>query len=185
MKFRLEQLVENTGSITVIALLILVVLTLIGVGATTTSEIELQIAGNQKFHLIAFENADSGVYVTPKLISSCIDNNDEQSFPDVTYLGSGGTFYRELLGFDAYDSARDVRFVVTGFNVDVDVTRLGVQYITGGGIEFGSGAEGIGVGSPGGVSILYDIDSSGSGPGSSVANISGVYRKVIGVPGGL
>lgn len=185
MKFRLGQLVENTGSITVIALLILVVLTLMGVGATTTSEIELRIAGNQKFHLIAFESADSGVYVTPKLISSCLENNDEQSFPDVTYLGSGGTFYRELLGFDAYDASRDVRFVVTGFNADVDVSRLGVQYNTGSGVEFGSGAEGIGVGSPGGVSILYDIDSLGDGPSSSVANVSGVYRKVVGVPGGL
>jgi hypothetical protein len=156
-----------------------------GVGATTTSEIELQISGNQKFQLIAFENADSGVYVTPKLISTCIDNNNEQSFSEVTYLGNGGTFYREIMGFEAYDSDRDVRFDVTGFGVDVDVTRLGVQYITGGGIEFGSGAEGIGVGSPGGVAILFDIDSLGAGPSSSVANVAGVYRKVVGVPGGL
>ena len=185
MKCISGKLAENTGSITVIALLILVALTILGVGATIISGIELQIAGNQKFHLIAFENADSGVYVTPKLISACIDNNDEQSFSDVTYLGSGDTFYRELMGFDSYDSSRDVRFVVTGFNVDVDVTRLGVQYITGGGIEFGSGAEGIGVGSPGGVSILYGIDSLGAGPSSSVANVAGVYRKVVGVPGGL
>jgi hypothetical protein len=185
MRFKSGQLVENTGSITVIALLILVVLTIIGVGATTTSQIELQIAGNHKFHLIAFENADSGVYVTPKLISACIDNNDEQSFSEVTYLGSGDTFYRELMGFDANDSSRDIRFVVTGFNVDVDVTRLSVQYITGGGTEFGSGAEGIGVGSKGGVAILYDMDSLGAGPGSSMANVAAVYRKVIGVPGGL
>jgi hypothetical protein len=176
---------ENAGSTTVIALLILVVLTILGVGASITTGIELQIAGNHKFHLIAFENADSGVYVTPKLISTCLDNNDEQSFSDVTYLGSAGTFYRELMGFDAYDASRDVRFVVTGFNVDVDVSRLGVQYNTGSGVEFGSGAEGIGVGSSGGVSILYDIDSLGSGPSSSVANVSGVYRKVVGVPGGL
>ncbi len=185
MRFISGKLVENRGYTTVIALLILVVLTILGVGATITTAIELQIAGNQKFQLIAFQNADSGVYVTPKLISTCIDNNDEQTFSDVTYLGSDGTFYRELMGFDAYDASRDVRFVVTGFNVDVDVSRLGVQYNTGSGVEFGSGAEGIGVGSLGGVSILYDIDSSGSGPSSSVANVSGVYRKVVGVPGGL
>lgn len=185
MKLTLGPLSKNTGSITVVALLILVVLTIIGVGATTTSDIELQIAGNQKFHLIAFESADSGVYVTPKLISSCIDNNGEQTFPGVTYLGNPDTFYREIMGFDAHDSDRDVRFVVTGHNVDVDVNRLGVQYITGGGTEFGSGAEGIGVGSPGGVAILYDIDALGDGPGFSVANVAGVYRKIVGVPGGL
>ena len=176
---------ENKGSITVIALLILVVLTILGVGATITSGIEIQIAGNQKYNLIAFENADSSVYVTPKLISACIDNNDEQTFSDVTYLGSTGTFYRELMGFDSNDSSRDVRFVVTGYSVDVDVSRLGVQYITGGGVEFGSGSEGIGVGSVGGVAILYDMDSLGSGPNSSAVNIAGVYRKVLGVSGGL
>ena len=149
-----HQIAGNTGSITVFALLILVVLTIIGVGATTTSEIELQIAGNQKFNLIAFENADSGVYVTPKLISACLEYNGDQSFPDVTYLGSSDTFYRELMGFDPHDSESDVRFVVGGSNVDVDVNRLGVQYIKGGSIEFGSGSEGIGVGSPGGIAIL-------------------------------
>lgn len=176
---------KNKGSVTLVALLVLVALTILGVGATITSGIEIQIAGNQKYHLIAFENADSGVYVTPKLISTCIDNNDEQTFSDVTYLGSGGSFFRELMGFDSYDSSRDVRFVVTGYDVDVDVNRLGVQYITGSGIEFGSGSEGIGVGSPGGVAILYDMDSLGSGPSSSKANIAGIYRKVVGVPGGL
>ena len=180
-----EKLAKDRGSATVIALLILVVLTVLGLGASMLSGIELQIAGNQKFSLIAFENADSGVYVTPKLISACIENNDELSLPEVTYLGSTGDFYRELMGFDPHDSDRDVRFDLSGFDVDVDVTRLGVQYITGGGIEFGSGSEGIGVGSQGGVSILYDVDALGSGPSSSVANVSGVYRKVIGVPGGL
>jgi hypothetical protein len=176
---------DSTGSITVVALLILVVLTIIGVGATTTAEIELQIARNQKFNLIAFENADSGVYITPKLISSCLEYNDDQSFTDVTYLGRPGTFYREIMGFDPHDSASDVRFAVTGSNVDVDVNRLGVQYITGGSIEFGSGSEGVGVGSPGGIAILYDINSLGDGPGSSRANVAGVYRKLVGVPGGL
>jgi Tfp pilus assembly protein PilX len=179
------KIADSEGSITVVALLILVVLTIIGVGATTTAEIELQIAGNQRFNLIAFENADSGVYVTPKLISACIEYNDDQSFTDVTYLGSPGTFYREIMGFDPHDSDSDVRFVVTGSNVDVDVNRLGVQYITGGSIEFGSGSEGVGVGSPGGIAIFYDIDSFGEGPGSSQANVAGIYRKLVGVPGGL
>jgi hypothetical protein len=119
------------------------------------------------------------------LISACIEYDDDQSFTDVTYLGSPGTFYREIMGFDPHDSDGDVRFVVTGSNVDVDVNRLGVQYITGGSIEFGSGSEGVGVGSPGGIAIVYDLNSFGDGPGSSKANVAGVYRKLVGVPGGL
>ena len=71
------------------------------------------------------------------------------------------------------------------FSIDVDVNRTRVQHLAGGGVEFASGAEGIGVGSAGGVAIFYALDSLGNGPASSVSDIGGVYRKVIGVPGGL
>lgn len=185
MKLCSRYLTGENGSVMVVALLILVVLTMIGVAATTTTEVEIQIAGNRKFHTIAFLHADSGVYATPKHISACLDNNDEQDVAGVSYLGSDGTFYREIMGFDPWDAARDIRFTLSGFNVDVDVNRTGIQHIAGGGAEFASGAEGISVGSAGGVAILYDIDSLGDGPVSSASNIVGAYRKVVGVPGGL
>jgi Tfp pilus assembly protein PilX len=98
MRYLFEKARGNEGSVTVIALLILVVLTILGVAATITSRTEVQIAGNDRFRIIAFENADSGVYTTPKVISACIDNNTEQAFASVTYLGSSGTFYNEIMG---------------------------------------------------------------------------------------
>jgi hypothetical protein len=175
------------GSALVVALIILVVLTIIGISATSTTQTEIQIAGNEEFHKIAFYYADSGVYATPKLISLCIDNDSEQSLTGtgMTYLGDDGTFYRELMGFDPWDEDRDVRFTMNGFNVDVDVRRAGVQNIAGGGVEFASGAEGIGVGSMGGVAVLYAMRSQGNGPASSLAGVEAVYRKVMGIPGGL
>ena len=185
MTLSFKRLGDEEGSVIVVALFILVILILIGISATKTTEIEIQIAGNQKFHDIAFYHADSGVYSTPKLISACLDNGAEQDAAEITYLGSSGTFYREIMGFDLYDSDRDVRLTLGGFNVDVDVNRIGQETLPGGGAEFGSGAEGIGVGSAGGVAILYDVDSLGQGPGSSQSNVAVVYRKIMGVAGGL
>ena len=184
MKSRIK---NQEGSALIIALLVLVLLTIMGMAATRTSENEIRKARNQLFLRVAFNHADSGVYATPKLISDCVDNDVEPglSGTGVSYLGTSGTFYREVMGFDGWDTDKDVRFTLGGFNVDVDVNRTSTGYLAGGGVEFASGAEGVGAGSAGGVAIFYDMDSVGDGPSTSESNIGGVYRKVVGVAGGL
>jgi hypothetical protein len=173
------------GSVLVIALLMLALLTVIGIAATTTSRIELQISGNNRFHKQALYHADSGVYTTPKLVSACIDDAAEQAVSSGGYTPNDGTFYREVMGYDPHDAASDVQYVISGFNVDVDVNRLGQVSIPGGSTEFGSGAEGVGSGSISGIGVLYGIDSVGHGPAFARSNVTGEYRKVIGVAGGL
>jgi len=55
---------NEDGSVLVIALIILVLLTLLGISATTTSQIEIQIAENERSHKIAFYAAEAaGAYV--------------------------------------------------------------------------------------------------------------------------
>ncbi len=51
---------NEDGSALVISLIMLVLLTLIGISASTTSEIELKISGNDKLHKMAFYTAESG-----------------------------------------------------------------------------------------------------------------------------
>jgi len=106
----MKLLVKEQGSVMIIALLILALLTIIGISAAKTSGIEIQIAANEKFHKIAFYNADSGIYVTPKLISLCIDSGEiQQGLSKITYLDSSGDpdptdstlddiFYYEIMG---------------------------------------------------------------------------------------
>ena len=53
---------EN-GSITVLALILLALLTLLGISATMTSSLEVQIAGNDDRHKKAFYEADGGTEV--------------------------------------------------------------------------------------------------------------------------
>ena len=90
------------------------------------------------------------------------------------------------MGFDAYDSGvSDFAYFLSGATVQVDVERTRVEQIAGGGAEFGSGAEGVGGGSQGGVAIYYTIDSLGYGPASAISNLEGEYRLVPGVAGGL
>jgi hypothetical protein len=173
------------GSVLVIALLMLALLTVVGIAATTTSRIELQISGNNRFHKQALYHADSGVYTAPKLVSACIDDAAEQAITSGGYTPDDGTFYRETMGYDSHDAAPDVRFVISGFNVDVDVNRLGQVSVPGSSTEFASGAEGVGSGSISGIGVLYEMDSVGRGPAFANSNVVGVYRKVIGVAGGL
>jgi hypothetical protein len=51
---------NEKGTALIVALLILVLLTLMGISATTTSTIEVQMAGNEKFYEMAFYSAESG-----------------------------------------------------------------------------------------------------------------------------
>jgi hypothetical protein len=193
---------NQRGSALVVTILILAILTLIGISVTNTTRIETIIAGNEKFHKIAFYNADTGVHVTPKLISYCVDNGEaQQGLTNINYLDDNGDpdatintldiFFYELMGFDAllgrpaHDAVCDTSFFQDGHEVEVDIDRSGQQSLAGGGVEFASGAEGIGVGSAGGVALLYTLDSYGDGPATAESEIVGVYRKVVAVAGGL
>jgi Tfp pilus assembly protein PilX len=180
-----KQQKSERGSVLIVALFILVILTLLGIMATTTTETEIHIAGNEKFHKIAFQNADSGVYSSPKVISAAFDAGAAPTWAGVTYLAPANTFYREIMGFDPHDAAPDIAFILGGYDITVDVNRVGQEIIPGGSAEFGSGAEGVGSGSSGGVGILYDIDSLGEGPSAALSNVDAMYRKVIGTAGGL
>lgn len=176
---------DEQGSVMVVALLVLIILTVIGIGANNTTSTDIQIAANEKFHKLAFYNADAGVYATPKLISDAIDSGANPSGTGFTYLDTGtDKFFRELMGYDTNDSDRDIRFVLGGRNVELDVQRNRAESLAGGGAEFAAGAEGIGSGSSGGFATYYDLDSFGDGPSSATSNVGATYRKV-NVPGGL
>lgn len=188
---------NENGNALIIVVLLLAMLTLVGLFAMNTSKTEIDIAALDKFHKIAFHNADSGLYTTPKLISACLAAGAQVVTPGIAYYNettqlyeaqgnSGdGTFYNEVMGFNPADPENDIRMRLAGENVDVDVARGKQRSIAGSGIEFGAGIEGYGTGSSGGVIIPYALTSNGQGLGSSVSVVSGVYRKVVGTPGGL
>ena len=54
-----DTLNNENGSVIVIALLMLAIVTIIGIAATRTSETELRFAGKEKFHKLSFYAADA------------------------------------------------------------------------------------------------------------------------------
>jgi hypothetical protein len=194
---------NEKGSTLLVAILILLVLTLLGLAAMTTSVTDIHIAANEKAQKIAFYHSDSGVYALPKLISRIVNDSAAVKLSDEGWLhgtddpglaysdGDGDTgdhFFRQIMGYDTYDNGWDVEFYLDGDTVkevDLDVEKLRTVNIAGGGVEFASGAEGMGIGSVGGVGIIYGEDSLGQGPRSSQSNVYAEYRKVLGMPGGL
>jgi hypothetical protein len=200
MKLSYYILKDETGSPLLIAVLMLLFLSLIGISANRTTDIELHIAGNDKSYKTAFYNADSGIYTTPKFISRAINikatpdlgKTDNFSFYDPSvYLNpgtdddgsTGTTFYRQLVGFDAYDDgAVDLQFKFDNtFPVKIDTRRVKALSVAGGGAEFGSASAGAGVSMKG---ILFEINSFGNGPDNSESNISADYQKILGTAGG-
>jgi len=196
MKTMNSYIQDDSGSVTIItAILILVILTLIGLAAMDTTTVELQIAGNDQRSRIAFFNADSGVYGVPKIISRIVDiSNPVGVANEADSIAAGaawdattdrGTFFDQVMGYDPYDPTLDVVLGQGGFSTQVDVERVRSRVLAGGGAEFASGTEGIGVGASGGVAVYYELDSWGQSTRGAVSNVIADYRKVVGVPGGL
>ena len=196
MKTIKSHIQDESGSLTIIAaIMVLLVITLVGISAMDTTTVELQIAGNDQRSRIAFYNADSGVYGIPKIISRIIDTSDPVGIAGETDSIATGvdwdastnqvTFYNQVMGYADYDWLPDVTMGQGGFNTEVDVERIRSKVLAGGGAEFASGVEGIGVGTTGGVAVYYELDSMGQSTRGAVSNVIADYRKVVGVAGGL
>lgn len=178
---------NEDGFVLIVALFVLILLTIIGISATNTSTIDLQISQNDKAYKIAFYHADGGIYPAAKLISQTVEDGSVITGGDlgnISYLsGDTSIFFNQVMGYDTYDGGTlDMQFTLGGYQVNVDVQRTGSQTLVGGGAEFASGAEGVGGGT---VAVNFNIDSFGSGPSNASSNVIATYRKVVGVPGGL
>jgi Tfp pilus assembly protein PilX len=193
---------DEQGSVIIVALVILVLLTIIGLSASSTTSIETQIAGNEKFQKAAFNNADSGVPVTAKLVTAMLTTNSEPAIANVTYLMPGitpGTVVTDTSNkvIDqlsagapsstvAYDNRSDIQLSFSGNNTaSIDIQRTGQSPVAGSEIGGASGYESIGGGSAGGgTEIYYNLNSTGQGPSNSQSVITANYRKVVGIDAG-
>jgi Tfp pilus assembly protein PilX len=169
---------SEEGSIMVITLLVLTILTLIGIGANDTTTTDIQIAANEKFYKMAFYHADGGIYSTPKLISEALEAGANPSGTSFSYLDAGAdALFDELMGYEDNDADTDVSFSLGGQNVNVDLQRGDSENLSGGEADFPSGTVA-------GFYTNFNLDSFGNGPNNTTCNVGATYRKVF-VPGGL
>lgn len=184
----------------------LAILTIIGISASNTTDVELNIAGNDKSYRTAFFGADSGNFATAKRVSRILDTSDKPipaANPKDGLMYNGTTadvFYEKVLGFKYgagiyWDSAPDINFTLGGVvpaaasvglpetKVAVDLKRLKQYAPAGEAAEFGTGAEGIG-----GKTIIvipYALASAGETADQTKARIRCGYFKYFGLPGGI
>ncbi len=185
---------DEFGHILPISLMILVVLSLLGAAAIVTSTTDVEIAGNEKQYHMAFYTADGGADIAPRIIWDTMSLYDEPSYGSNVSVRNG--FLDELMNFDTSNNDGSTDSPLT--NPDIQITNLtpihtvsididtdpNVIYMPGGGMEFGSGFEGIGGGaSSGGTATLYTIDSLSRGPKNTTSTVRNRYLYVFGIGG--
>ncbi len=193
MKGRWCQMNNSNGGVTIAALLILAVLTIIGISSISTSNMEVKIATNDKVHKMAFYAADGGSQLGTELLelniacASGFAGDDLAITDDITVVdrdfwmqavapGSVGSF--------PSDTERDVLINnAAGTHTNLSIfgaTAFGV----GGAIEMAAGYEGKGKGAAGGgVSLLYEIHSQHLGLQNSESVVAIEWRHNIGSEG--
>ena len=205
LKRFLSRMVGNDrGVVLIFALVLMLVLTIIGSSATMTSQIDLKISGNTKVIRTSFYVADGGIMLSPKVISRIITDRalpTALQTPLITYddwekvVGEDPVLLKKIMGFSMDNAYQDADEITADITVDqatlgsmaVDLTRVATRYLSGGGVEFASGTEGVGVGGAASAAIIYRLDSwgiVGTAPKSTSSNIVALYRKVAGVAGG-
>jgi hypothetical protein len=159
---------NQRGNALVFALLMLVVLTLLGIAALTTTTVELQIAGNDKVTKRSFYAADGGTEMGSELLEQ---NIEERSWLDDTDRGTvrvaNGLFYLNQKSNTPdplqipTDSNRDAFYPNTA-TLSTPHTNIKVrgrtELSTGGAIQLAAGYEGKGKGAAGGGAwVMYDV----------------------------
>ena len=161
MKDIFSPLTNEKGSALILALLILVLLTLMGISATTTSTIEVQMAGNEKFHDMAFYAAESGWQTSLNWL--------DRQYPAVT----------QNLGWDEESET----FIEANYNTpdyivlaedndteySVKIEFVGTRAVPGYGTNFRR--------------FNYRVDSAGIGPGNARSEVRVVAGKIFDTEG--
>jgi len=194
---------SQRGTAIIMAMLILLVLSVIGVYAVSTSTVETKITGQERGFQEAFYTADSGepigLYVTNLILHDDPQTVGAMAAPwssvvHASLLGIGGELYTNARNPDEpqtgtadIDSAgQSAALGLPGYVLLlVDIDRLQSQHLPGGGVEFASGYESIGQGGGGDVGVLYAVDAVGRyGLRGAESRVNVGYLYVPGLAGG-
>ena len=184
---KIESIRQNEhGSVMVVTMLILLLLTIIGVSAIDTTTTEVLIATNEQLHKIAFYAADGGSEAGTVLLE---DNVAERDWVDGDEIGSikvlNGAFYQNGLAEDGNpsDTNRDA-FFPSGYMGAETHTNLkfrgAAQLAEGSATQLAAGYEGKGKGAAsGGVWLIYEVRAQHVGVRNSRATIHTRWRHVM------
>jgi Tfp pilus assembly protein PilX len=161
---------QQQGAALVIAVLILLVLTVVGIYAVTTSTLETKIAGSERVLQEAFHAADGGVDYGRHVIELFLTSNDPD-LPDGASVDENA-FRAEILGTNTGDPP-SVEAEIGKCDMEIKVERIKAEEATGYPDEFGLPA------SEKQITIYYLVDSKSSGTAGASSEIEANYRRVV------
>ena len=177
---------SQDGMVLIVSLLLLLVATVVGITALSTSTTKVMIAGNQRLSEMNFSSADGGISASVPIIETTA--YDRTVSATYAALVISADFTNEITGALAQDgdtasASPDIRFALgsgtfaTTVSVDVDYLYAGSP--AGSAIEFASGYEGFGKGAgSGGAEVYYTVNSLSEGDAGSESGVYAVYRYV-------
>lgn len=184
---------NERGVALVFALVLMLVVTIIGSSATMTSQVDLKISGNTKVIRTSFYVAEGGIQLAPKVIGRIIADRALPTLSDTPLLTyDTDNLLDKIMGYiEDDDPGTDTTDIVmnqgTQGDLSLDLRRTRTEYLSGGGVEFAAGTEGVGVSGASNAAVHYNLLSTGTvgtAPRTTVAQIASQYRKVVGVAGG-
>ncbi|MFT5728335.1 MAG: hypothetical protein ACI8PB_002488 [Desulforhopalus sp.] len=192
---------NEDGFVLVVALMVMVILSLIGIAGLNTSTFEQQIAGNDWNAKRSFYKADGGISTGSELLEqnfNCATGFTGTGFVENFITVNNKTFSTNytlsstsIVGnLDApasnYDAAYPSATIGVLPSLDVGYIFFGgaTQVLPGGALQMAAGYEGKGKSAgQGGVAKLVDIYSQFLGPRSSEAIILSNWRHIVGTEG--
>jgi Tfp pilus assembly protein PilX len=185
----------DSGGALVVAMMIMAVLTILGISAIKTSNIEVWIGGNEKLYQRAFYAANGAAELAPRVIRDTIYAGQSPQYDPSSDVSVRDGLLDELLNFTSQNNDGDTDSPqnnpdvaigsalypsVSGVGIDVD-RDVQVMALPGGAMEFGAGYEGAGAGtSTGGAAILYRIEATSSGPKYTSSTVQTRYLYILG-----
>ena len=191
----LETFNSEKGIVLIVSLLLLLVATVVGITALSTSTTNVMMTGNQLLSERAFAAADSGIFVSAPIIDDTA-YNPAVSATYAPLVVSTVDFINEIKGGSIMDvdcpvtsptcfpAAPDIQYTLgaagaTPITVSVDVDYLYAALGAGCAIEFASGYEGLGKAMGSGCGeIYYDVLSVGQGTLGSESSVCSLYKYI-------
>ena len=179
---------HQDGLVTIAALFFLIVLTIMGTSAISTSNMEVQMATNDEIHKMTFYAADGGADLGSELVElniACPSGfaSDDLEIGDINIIDRD-FWLQKTATDDPTDTDRDVRIGDDAGN-HTNLSILGTtSFGVGGAIEMAAAYEGKGkAAASGGVTLKYEIYSQHLGFAHSESIVALHWQHVVGNEG--
>jgi Tfp pilus assembly protein PilX len=165
---------NEKGYILVTVLLLMVVLTIVGLAAISTSSLENMLSGNIRLKALNLAQADGATELTTGLIQRVVRNMDAVGYANLNLVPNAAGLANELRSVYFDTDTQDLSYG----NLTVDIDYMYKLAQKGCSQEQASGYEGLGKGSSKCMDFFYRINSLSTDMANSEGTVGAIYRYV-------